>query len=173
MSDFNRLLRFANLINIPVKFKKSKKGMSDAGYFIYDGEDSEIIVFTKKNDSHTNTMRLLHELGHALHWIEMGRPDVDKLPDYFNKRRLTKKDRYYQWVFEREAVANMRYLHALLGLRILKWELEAEMQFDLWVASYTYRKGKYPTLKECRRKDKEIRDREQKKFETVYREEQE
>lgn len=166
MSDFKKLCQFAQLLGIPVLFEKGTGG-EDAGYFVYKGKKSHIIVFYGKRKKGTKTIvRLLHELGHALHWIEMGRPKPVDLPEYFNKERLSKRDKYDQWIYEREAVRNMRRIHRLLRLELPEWRLNTEMMFDLWVANRFYRSGAYPSKSERRKKLKEIRKRERKLFTT-------
>lgn len=148
MTDTDKLKQFAKLIGIPVVKQNGPKG--DGGAFIYDGPDSHIVMH------HSDALTLLHEMGHALDWIQQGRPGAGQIPKQLGMatKKMRRQDRFVIWVFERKAIYNMKLIHTMLQLEIPKGELRAMMMHDLWCYSSFYRKGKYPTYRERKQKYK-------------------
>lgn len=154
MTDFEKLLIFANAIGVPVRHEKLEHG--DAGYFIYDGPKSRIEMDLKKKRDTEQTLILLHELGHAVDWIELGRPAANLVPSALVLDRSA-ADRFTVYQYEARAVKKMKEIHRLLGLKIPEKKLELERRFDLWIATRFLETAKYPTKLQKRSYRKELR----------------
>lgn len=152
--DLHKLWRFAHLIGIPILRTKGAK--RDAATFVYEGKKSRVeLHLDPAKDSTEDTLILLHELGHAVDWIEAGRGA--RVPGFLTVGKiLTRKERYLYWNNERRGIQNMKFLYDLLQLELPRHRLETERMYDLWVYSFFYRKGKYPTSKNRIAKWKEL-----------------
>lgn len=146
MTDLTKLLKFAKLIEVPVKFKGKHK--RDAGIFLYEGEQSSIEIFLPKSNKDEVVLALLHELGHAIHWIRMGRPTAEVIPKAMRSAK-TYEDRRVVYHYEQYAVGQAGILHKLLKLKLPSEVLDFDNALDMWNAGVFLETGKYPTLKQC------------------------
>lgn len=160
MTDYKKLVKFANLMGVRVRKVRVAKDCDDAGVFVYQKSRPEIqIHFTEKTKEQEMTLTLLHEIGHAMDWVQLGRPHEDKMPAalWREEKGMKYRQRAIVHGFEARAVNNMEFIHSLLKLRLPEVTLKRERMFDLWVSEYFLRTGQYPVLKERKKKMKSLR----------------
>lgn len=148
MTDFKKLSTLASIMGVKVVERARSK--DDAGTFVYDREKPYIELFSGGRKTHEDILVLLHELGHAMDWAEMGRPDEREIPNALIKaeEKLKPADRRIVYEYEKRAIANMKLIYQLLNLSLPLWKLEVERRFDLWIAQTLLKTGKYPTKAE-------------------------
>jgi len=140
MTDFDKLLSFSKLIGVQV-VQKLEEDFEDEGDF--DMANGVITICKGNKKSKRIVLALLHELGHAMDWIDRGRPSEG---DYIDK--VSSGDRNAVWTSEYIATGYMRQIHRMLKLNLSKKNLETAITFDRWVADQYYKTGRYPSLRQ-------------------------
>jgi hypothetical protein len=168
--DLNRLIKYAQGLGLKVTIKDYVPRSRDAGYWDLGGD--EITLFKIKGGSVTDlVLVMLHELAHHMSWIYDGRvldprfklaidkeserkPNDPPIPKLLRKAIYIKEmnDTNYQ-----EAIAFE------VGLKIPKWKMELEREFDIWVYKCFYETGEYPVRNDNIQKRRELRSKYGKK----------
>jgi len=93
------------------------------------------------------TLSLIHEAGHLMDWIHLGRPGPNQLPKALAHHEHADKNHLdVYWGFEARAINNMITLNKEIGLLIPKHILEIERRYDIWVYTEYCQTGKhYPS----------------------------
>lgn len=150
-----RLKHYAKALGATVRFERRSEKFDDQGYCEYSPKQINIVVFRSPNSTlEDEVLTLLHECGHLLDYVNQGRPHPAALPSELvaDHAGFDKPKRKVVLDWEERGIKLMEPIAQLLDLSIAKSRLLAEIQTDLWVYRYFYKKGTYPSKKQRQRK---------------------
>lgn len=166
--ELKRLEAYAKSLGIPVSYRKLKKEYSGAAEFYIDG--SQIIVYTWPGLSKTQmVINLLHELGHAVHWIHTGKQTPKELIEALireGERKhptvLDKADRRLIYEDEHQATHYWDNIVKQVDIRINPNVILLRKKLDVFAYRFYYETGDFPSDKQLREKKKEYINEQQK-----------
>jgi hypothetical protein len=167
--EISRLVKYAEGLGLKVTFKRHKRGDPGATW-ITDG--SEIEVFTWPQQSKTEIiLNLIHELAHHTAWVYAMREKDEKTDSALRADDESTRDnpaprdqrRLVYLAEKKDARYRSKIIHEV-GIRLPKFKISADKALDIWIYKYYYRTGNYPTLKTCRVKKSELREKYRRKF---------
>lgn len=100
-------------------------------------------------------LTLLHELGHHLHYMHNGKPEI---PDevLLEPEETTKAQRKKIYEYEKPGIELMPTIAIELGLKIPMWKVYMQSTIDLWAYEYFCEEGDYPSQNQKNIKKKEL-----------------
>jgi hypothetical protein len=169
--EIQRLINYAKGLGLEVKFSSKR---SDCSAFWYI-DNTGIVIFKKNNDSKIDTiLSLIHEIAHAKHNLwEKNRqvdPKFEKAIDHVDEAEEQGTDtqkRYRKTILDNE-IAGTKYWNEIYHETNMKfpiWRLEASKEYDVYQYNYFYEHGRYPTIKERKKKHKEVVAKHKDKYE--------
>lgn len=162
--EIKRLIHYAKGLGVNV-ILHDRDDKDNAALWHTDG--STIEVFAPQNKPKIDiVLDLLHELGHMAWFIH----EKDRQPDLKFEEALgrpedsTPKDlRKKIYDVELAGTAYWDAIYKETNLKIAKWKVDSQMEFDMWMFERYYETGKFPKGKEKKEKLKEIKSRLQPK----------
>lgn len=163
--EIERLVKYAEALGVKVTYiRKTPASFGEADWVI-DG--SEIRLYTRKNTNKTDlVLSLIHELGHHLWFIHKKerQPDLkfeqalDRENLVFEKKKVMtpKKLRKKILEIEKEGVKYWEVIVKDTNIKIAKWKINLQAEFDIWQYEYYYENGKFPKRPIRRLKRKEL-----------------
>jgi hypothetical protein len=162
--ELDRLIKYAQGLDLKVSF--ISKNVEHAADWVIDG--SEIRIYTRKNKSITDTiLSLIHELGHHLWFIHKKERQSDlKFEEAIDRENLSiehsnketpKHLRKKIYLVEKEGIQYWDVIVKDTNIKIAKWRIELQAEFDIWQYEYYYRYGSFPTRTLCRNKWKKLK----------------
>ncbi len=146
-----RLVKYAQSLNISIKFQKHTRGLPGAEWTLNTDGSREIIVYTWPGISKTTIiLNMLHELAHEKSYIKQGRTldpkvlNASSLPD----EEMTKKQRKIVYEMEKKDASYRLEIAHELDLKIPKEKIQDDIDLDNEVYKYYYLNNKFPTSKE-------------------------
>lgn len=162
--ELKRLEAYAKSIGIQVLYKKKDNSHDNGALFYIDG--SKIIVYTWPRLSKTQiVLNLIHELAHALHWIDTDKkthPDLVEALLREGKREagetLDVFDR--KLIYEDEEVATLYWDKIVkhVDIKINPSVILLQKYLDLFNYEFYYKTGEFPTPQQFKEKKKELKD---------------
>jgi hypothetical protein len=143
--DIRKVENFARYLGYKVRYLKPDN-QEDAGIFDYDKQ--EIVIYTDSRTTKTDILLvLMHELGHGLDYIDLGKPDPSTLRGEFSTpmRKMTKKQRRRLLELEKKAIDYMLTIWYGLRLKLPRWRVTAEQEYDRWMYTRFAKDGLFPT----------------------------
>jgi len=149
--EIERLVKYAESLNISVKFEKHARGLPGAEWAILTDNNRQITVYKWSRITKTTIiLNLLHELAHERSFIKQNR-QLD--PKVLNASSLpfaemSKKQRKIIYNMEvSDSIYQMDIAHEL-DLKISKIKIQDNIDLDNAVYKYYYLNNKFPTSKE-------------------------
>lgn len=173
--EIQRLVHYAKGLGVKVVFSSRKDDTDAAAEWSIDG--TEITIFTKKQDSKTDTiLSLIHEIGHHVWFIhEKNRqPDlkfeeaisIQDLVETEDRDRPTPK-KLRKKIYEVELASSQWWetIYKETDMKFPIWKLHAQREFDVWVYEVFYKTGHFPKTSQKREKWKTIKEKYKEKYE--------
>lgn len=154
--EITRLIRYAQGLNTSVKIKKIKENGNAAAEWTTDG--SLITVYAEPDTSKIQiVLCLIHELGHHMVHIHDNDRKVDeKLEEAVDEDiKKSHRRRVYNWELKGAEWWEKIYRETDCKFNINKLFLEKE--FDLWQYEVYYETGEFPSVKEKKKKARELK----------------
>jgi hypothetical protein len=162
--DFNKLIHYAKSMGIKVTIKDYVPYSNDAGYWLIDGSEIQIMK-EKKQSKSSLILTLLHELAHHMSWVYSNKKFNPKYTEAMDKEAARKKGdpfvnkRLRKAVYIQE-VNDTKYQQTIafeVGLKLPKWKIDLEIACDCFIYEYYYLNGVYPKSKVRKANRKELR----------------
>lgn len=152
-AEITRLTNYLKGLGVKVTFSNA-----DSEYVAECALDnSEIVIYKKQNTTKIETvLSLIHEAGHAVNhiWNE-DRTVNQSLAAALDKS--TKKARYKVLQDERKAATYWDIICKDTDIKIPKWRIEYQKEYDLWLYEYHYETGSLPTSRVKQEKRKQLK----------------
>lgn len=156
--EINRLIRYAQGLGLSVHFKPYVRGSNVGGGWVVDG--SEINIYVTPNEPKINkVLYLIHEIAHMKGFIENKRTIDPKVMEALNDEEEKKKSRKRIYLDEVEDMKHWSQIYHDCNLKFPIEKLYQEQEFDTWTYERYYLDGKFPTQKEKREKQKELKEK--------------
>jgi hypothetical protein len=157
--EINRLVKYAQGLNVQVKFIPSKGRQADSANWTTDGK--EINVFVRKTHTKLHIiLSLLHEICHQIAFIynrdRLPDPELEEAIDPEIERKYLRK-RILDWEIEGTKWWETVYKETDCKFDINK--LYAEKALDIWIYEYYYENGQFPKKQQMTQKRKELRSK--------------
>jgi len=156
--EIQRLIKYAQGMGVPVRFKPYIKGSSDGGGWTVDG--SEITIYVSPGDTKiSKILTLIHELGHHKGFIENNREVDPKVLEALEDQDEKKRSRKRIYLDE---VSDMQYWEQIYNDTNCKFDIRKlyiARDFDTWWYEELYKKDRNPTWKEKGEKLRELRNK--------------
>jgi hypothetical protein len=164
--ELDRLIKYAQGLDLKVSF--ISKNVEHAADWVIDG--SEIRIYTRKNKSVTETiLSLIHELGHHLWFIHKKerQPDLkfeeaidrENFSIEHSNKETPKHLRKKIYSVEKESLQYWDVIVKDTNIKIAKWRIDLQAEFDIWQYEYYYRYGSFPNKKFCGIKWKKLKNK--------------
>lgn len=153
--EIQRLIKYAQALGVPVRFKPYVPRSNDGGGWSVDG--SEIVVYTSNGDTKIGKILILiHEIAHHKGWIENGRKTDPKVTEALLDEEEKKKSRKRIYLGELKDTRYWEQIYKDANCAFDIGKLYAAKEYDIWQYEVFYETGKFPTTKEKAKKTKEL-----------------
>jgi len=152
--DLKKLKYYAKSVGLKLVFKKYKRNGPNATW----GTDLVLTIYQKKSDTLTQTiLNLIHEFGHHMDYVHSGKIHDDMLLDALmaeetrenNKElKVDKSMRKLILEDEKRAASYRKQIAKELDLYIDPQLIDIDIALDVWIYTYYYKKGEFPTIKQ-------------------------
>lgn len=157
--EIERLVKYAQSLGVKVIFS-NKKCPDTSAEWTLDG--SEIYIYTKKQYSKTDTiLSLIHEIAHMLNHIHRNDRQRDEkfeeAIDASDADGAAKRHRLKILRVEKQGTQYWETIYKETNLQFPLWKLYAAMELDVWPYEIYVETGGFPTVKERKKKRKELK----------------
>ncbi len=167
--ELKRLEAYANSLGVKVVYRKKDKVNPTIAEFYTDG--SGITVYTRPGLSKTQLLlNLLHELGHAVHWVHRGKTTNTDLFTALHMEEKRKKGevidvKYRKLIYEDEHHATHFWdqIVKLVDIKINPDVILLSKKLDIFAYRYYFETGEFPSVKIYNEKKKEFKNEQTKK----------
>ena len=170
--EIKRLISYIKGLGLKVSFSSLCNTSSAADWAI---DNSQITVYKVQNTTKISTiLSLIHEMGHALHNIHEKDRKIDKkiekALDHLNSAEELEMDtqKKQRKIILNDEIAGTYYWDSIYketNMKFPMWRLESSKEFDTWQYQVFYETGEYPTYKERKIKEKEVRTKHRNQYE--------
>ena len=156
--EIGRLVNYIKGLGLKVIFSSSSKAEAAASCSL---DNTEITIFLKNNKSKTDiVLSLIHEAGHASHAIWQHNRVVDKsLEKAMDKQDTSKKARKKILQDEKTAASYWDIVVRDTNIKLPKWRIELQKEYDIWQYEEFYQTGKFPNQTLKNKKFKELKQK--------------
>ena len=169
--EIERIVKYANGLGVKVIWKKYKRGDDGASWHL-DGSAIEMYVWPDKSKTQI-ILDFIHELGHHMAWVYSGRKNdlkTDRAYELDGARGkkdppISKAQRKIIYEAEKYDSQYRDQIFKELGIKIPKYRLDADKEYDFWIYRRYYLTGKIPTEKEMRVKRRELIEKHRRRSE--------
>jgi hypothetical protein len=171
-NELNRLIKYAESLDVKVLFPKYKRGYGAADW---SWIDQTINVYVhSKNTKIGLLFSLLHELGHHLDWIYKKKRIPSNVYLAYNKlvdghmdgfrTDLDKNTRRIILQEELDGIHYMEFIFKELDLKVPYWKLKLQQKLDIYDYKMLYKKGRFSTTAEFEKYKKRVKTFCKKKY---------
>lgn len=164
--ELERLKAYVKALNCKMEFKPYVRGSGAAASFSIDG--SNITVYYSNKESKISIiLSAIHEIGHLLDFVHSKNRKIDEkfdsalehLEDADINNESSNKQ-YRKIVYDEEA-RGISWWDTIIkdcDVRIPKYRIEIQKNYDLWVYEYYYIHDRWPSMKQRNDKFKEFKE---------------
>lgn len=172
--EIERLQKYAEGLNITVKWLKHRGGTTGAEWAILSDNRIQITMYTWPGQSKIRLiLNFLHELGHHLGFVynnRKGNALTDRALMEEDARKETdppiaKGKRQLIYETERDDAQYREVIYKELDLKIPLWKLKADIDLDCWIYKQFWQKGSIPKFKETHEKQKHFMKKRKEQYE--------
>lgn len=157
--EIKRLVWYARGMGVKVSFKRYEKRSRTFAWHIIEDDEVQIIIYTQAQLSKMHyILTLIHELGHHKDFIAMGRTIPHREGKLFDKKILSKKDRFLELQSEIRGTKYWEEIYRDVGCTFPIQKLFKQMEYDIWVYDFIHKNGCSPKMETVvKKKKRELR----------------